>query len=151
MLQKGDHPYMKEQAWRDAQDFRPDIVVIKLGTNDSKDYNWNAHKQDFEADMQAMIDTLRTPLHSEGAGSRCQIYLCSPIKAFRDKWGITDSVIVGEVIPAIQRVAKKNRLQFIDLHPVITDPHDMTSDMIHPNDKGAAKMAKAVAEAIRKE
>ena len=161
MLQKGDHPYMQEQAWRDAQAFRPDIVVIKLGTNDSKDYNWNAHKQDFEADMQAMIDTLKplTPvLDKKGRptkkmqrAAKPQIFLCSPIKAFRDKWGITDSVIVNEVIPAIQRVAKKSNLQFIDLHPVVTDPKDMTSDMIHPNDKGAAKMAEAVCEAIKPE
>ena len=159
MLQKGDHPYMAEQAWRDAQAFRPDIVVIKLGTNDSKDYNWNAHKQDFETDMQAMIDTLRPlvpvldkkgrPTKKMQRAAKPQIYLCSPIKAFQDKWGITDSVIVSEVIPAIQRVAAKNGLPFIDLHPVVTDTKDMTADMIHPNDKGAARMAKAVAEAIR--
>ncbi|MBO7139859.1 MAG: alpha/beta hydrolase fold domain-containing protein [Prevotella sp.] len=159
MLQKGDHPYMIEQAWRDAQAFRPDIVVIKLGTNDSKDYNWNAHKQDFEADMQAMIDTLKPfvpvlnkkgrPTKKMQRAEKPQIFLCSPIKAFRDKWGITDSVIVNEVIPAIQRVAQKNNLQFIDLHPVVTDPKDMTSDMIHPNDKGAGKMAKAVCDAIK--
>ena len=175
MLQKGDHPYMIEQAWRDAQQFRPDIVVIKLGTNDSKDYNWNAHKQDFEADMQAMIDTLRGEVRGKSGEVRGKsgevrgrhksrkkaltshpspltpkIFLCSPIKPFRDKWGITDSVIVNEVIPAIQRVAQKNGLHFIDLHPVVTDAADMTSDMIHPNDKGAAKMAKAVGEAIKR-
>ena len=159
MLQKGDHPYMIEQAWRDAQLFRPDIVVVKLGTNDSKDYNWNAHKQDYEADMQAMIDTLKPlvpvldkkgrPTKKMQRAAKPEIFLCSPIKVFRDKWGITDSVIVGEVIPAIQRVAKRNNLQFIDLHPVVTDRADMTSDMIHPNEKGAAKMAKAIADAIK--
>ena len=161
MLQKGDRPYMKEQAWRDAQAFRPDIVVIKLGTNDAKDYNWNAHKQNFETDMQAMIDTLKPlvpvldkkgrPTKKMQRAAKPQIFLCSPIKAFRDKWGITDSVIVNEVIPAIQRVAAKNNLQFIDLHPVITDEKEMTSDMIHPNDKGAARMAKAVCDAIKGE
>ncbi len=142
MLNKGDHPYMQEMAWRDAQAFKPDIVLIKLGTNDSKDYNWNAHKQDFETDMQAMIDTLRQQ------PAPVKILLCTPIKAFRDKWGITDSVIVNEVIPAIHRVASRNGLSVIDLHSVITDPHDMTSDMIHPNDKGAAKMAQKVADTL---
>ncbi len=159
MLQNGDHPYMKEQSWRDAQAFNPDIVVIKLGTNDSKDYNWNAHKQEFETDMQAMIDTLKPlvpvlnkkgrPTKKMKRADKPQIFLCSPIKAFQDKWGITDSVIVNEVIPAIQRVATKNNLPYIDLHPVVTDIADMTSDMIHPNDKGAGKMAKVVAEAIK--
>ena len=40
MLNKGDYPYMNELAWRDALAFKPDIVIIKLGTNDSKPENW---------------------------------------------------------------------------------------------------------------
>ena len=40
MLNKGDVPYMNEQAWRDAQAFQPDIAIIKLGTNDTKPQNW---------------------------------------------------------------------------------------------------------------
>jgi acetyl esterase/lipase len=142
MLKKGDRPYMQELAWADAQAFQPNIVLIKLGTNDSKDYNWNPHKADYPKDMQAMIDTL------QALPSKPRIFLCTPIKAFRDKWGITDSVIVNEVIPAIRQVAKKNKLPVIDLHPVVTDPHDMTSDMIHPNEKGAHKMAEEVAAQI---
>ena len=140
MMSTSDHPYMQEQAWRDAKAFLPDIVVIKLGTNDSKDYQWN--RQQYERDYQAMIDTLKA-LPTNPA-----IYLCTPVKAFRDKWGITDSVVVNGVIPAIQKMAKRNKLQVIDLHNVITDPKDMTPDMIHPNDNGAAKMAKAIADAI---
>ena len=141
MMSTSDHPYMQEQAWRDVKAFQPHIVVIKLGTNDSKDYQWN--QKQYEQDYQAMIDTLKT------LGTRPPaIYLCTPVKAFRDKWGITDSVIVNGVIPSIQKIAKRNKLQIIDLHPVITDANDMTGDMIHPNDKGAAKMAKTIGEAI---
>ena len=40
LLMKGDLPYMKEQRFKDALEFLPDIVTIKLGTNDSKPYNW---------------------------------------------------------------------------------------------------------------
>ena len=159
MLNHGDHPYMQELAWRDAQAFRPDIVVIKLGTNDSKDYNWNAYKQEFEQDMQQMIDALwpQVPvLNKKGRPTKKltraaspRIFLCTPIRAFRDKWGITDSVIVNEVIPAIQRVAQRNGLPVIDLHAVVTDEANMTSDMIHPNEKGAGQMAEAVAKAIK--
>ena len=77
------------------------------------------------------------------------IYLCTPIRAFRDKWGITDSVIVNGVIPVIRRVAERNGLPVIDLHSVVTDQKDMTGDMIHPNANGAGKIAKAVADAIK--
>ncbi len=159
MMSTSDHPYMKEQAWRDAKAFCPDVVVIKLGTNDSKDYQWNA--QQFEQDYQAMIDTLcplKPVLNKKGRPTkkmeRAQkpaLYLCTPIRAFRDKWGITDSVIVNGVIPVIRRVAERYGLPVIDLHAVITDQKDMTSDMIHPNDRGAGKMAQAVAAEIKKQ
>ena len=140
LLNQGDHPYMKELAWRDAQAFQPDIVVIKLGTNDSKDYQWN--QQQYEQDYQAMIDTLKA------LPSKPAIYLCTPIRAFKDKWGITDSVIVNGVIPSIQKVARRNHLTVIDLHGVITEKKDMTGDSIHPNDKGAGLIAKAVADML---
>ena len=143
MLNNGDHPYMIEQAWRDAQAFQPNIVIIKLGTNDSKDFIWSKHSKEFAKDMQTMVNTLRK------LPSNPQIYLCTPIKAFRDVWGISDSVIVNGVIPAIQQVAKKNKLPIIDLHSVLTDEASMTRDMIHPNVKGAGQMAEAIANAIR--
>ena len=158
LLQKGDQPIWKEQAWRDALAFKADIVIIKLGTNDSKPENWK-YGNEFETDLRTMIDQLcpKVPvLNKKGKPTKKmvrtekpRIFLCTPIKAFRDKWGITDSVIVNEVIPAIRRVAEKNGLPVIDLHPVVTDRADMTSDMIHPNDKGAGKMAKTIYEAIR--
>ncbi len=141
MMATSDHPYMQEQSWRDAQAFLPNIVIIKLGTNDSKDYQWN--QRQYERDYQLMIDTLRA------LPSKPAIYLCTPIKAFRDKWGITDSVIVGGVIPSIQKLAKKNKLPVIDLHALITDPKDMTGDMIHPNANGARRMAEYIAEQLK--
>ena len=141
MMSTSDHPYMQEQAWRDAKAFLPNIVVIKLGTNDSKDYQWN--QQQYEHDYQVMLDTLKA------LPSKPAIYLCTPIRAFRDKWGITDSVIVNGVIPSIEKIAKKNRLTVIDLHSAVTDEKEMTSDMIHPNDRGASRMAQVIADALK--
>ena len=61
MLNKGDNPYMNEMAWRDAVAFNPDIVIIKLGTNDSKPQNWQ-HGTEFKQDLVQMITTLRPDL-----------------------------------------------------------------------------------------
>ena len=36
----GNKPYRKEKAFRQSKDFLPDVVVILLGTNDSKENNW---------------------------------------------------------------------------------------------------------------
>lgn len=141
LMNKGDLPYMKEQAWADAQAFLPNIVVIKLGTNDSKDYNW-IHGTDYGADLQKMVDTLRA------LSSKPQIYVCSPIPAARI-WGISDSVIVNGEIPAIKRVVKKNKLAYIDLHTEFKPAEGlMQRDGIHPTDKGAAQLAKIIAAHI---
>jgi lysophospholipase L1-like esterase len=155
-MSTSDHPYMKERAWRDAKAFQPDVVLIKLGTNDSKDFQWN--QEQYERDYQLMIDTLRPlvpvlnkkgkPTKKMVRAAKPAIYLCTPIKAFRDKWGITDSVIVNGVIPTIRRVAERNGLPVIDLHPVVDDPSLMTSDMIHPNDRGARRIAETIKEKI---
>ena len=48
---KGDYPYWNEQAYADCKQFCPDVVILKLGTNDSKDYNW-IYKKEFQKDMQ---------------------------------------------------------------------------------------------------
>ena len=142
LLNNGDRPYMNELAWRDVLAFQPHIVVIKLGTNDSKTENWE-HKEEFAGDYQMMIDALNA------LQTQPRIFLAFPIKAFQDRWTITEKVIVEEVIPEIQRVALKNHLETIDLHEVIDKQDMMTSDGIHPNAKGAGAIAKMVADAIQ--
>ncbi len=144
LMNSGDRPYMKELAWRDVLAFNPNVVIIKLGTNDSKTDNW-AHKKDFEADYQIMIDKLSS------LPAKPRIFLAHPIKAFKTQWTITDSVIVNEVIPAIDRVAERNGLEIIDLHNAIEDGALILSDGIHPNAKGAAKLAEVVARAVLSE
>lgn len=169
MLQKGDHPYMREQAWRNCLDFmrssrtataeRPDIVIVKLGTNDSKGINWK-HKADFEQDMQQLIDSLSPlvpvlnkkgrPTKKMQRAASPRIFLCTPIAPEHSNWDITDSVIVGEVIPAIERVAQRNGLTVIDLHSKfdVHSPDYMQRDGIHPTARGARRIAEIVKEAI---
>lgn len=146
MLNKGDHPYMNEMAWQDALAFNPNIVVIKLGTNDSKPENWK-YGHEFEHDMQQMIDSLRS------LPACPKIYLATPIRAFKVQWGINDSTIVNGVIPIIEKLARKNKCEVIDLHGKFDDPDgkQMLSDAIHPTEQGAGQMARIVFETIQEE
>lgn len=141
LLNSGDKPYMKEMAWRDVLAFNPHVVVIKLGSNDSKTENWK-HREEFAVDYQKMIDTLRL------LKTKPRILLALPIQAFKDQWTITEQVIAGEVIPEIIKVADTNCLETIDLHNAL-DKDMMTVDGIHPNAKGAGCIARKVAEAIQ--
>ena len=98
LMMKGNLPYMSKQPFKDAQAFLPDIVTIKLGTNDSKPINW-IHKEDFKKDLNTMIDAF------EALPSHPRIYLCLPIPSDRKDWGINDSTIVDGIITLIIEVA----------------------------------------------
>lgn len=141
MLNKGDHPYMNEPAYKNALAFNPNIVVIKLGTNDSKSFNWK-YKADFMKDAQNMINAFK------GLPSQPKIYLCYPSKAYLTGDGINDDIISKEIIPMIKKLAKKNGLSVIDLHTAMDGMPELFPDRIHPNEKGAQVMAKAVYQSI---
>ena len=162
MLNKGDQPYMNEVAWADAQAFKPDVVIIKLGTNDSKPQNWQ-YKAEFQQDLEQMITTLRPDL-AQPAGKKKgkkakkaqtttpkpQIFLCTPIPALSSNWGISEDVIRDEIIPIQQEVAKKYGLKVIDLHTLFTgDAAKMLDDGIHPDGKGAHRIAELIATEIK--
>jgi lysophospholipase L1-like esterase len=81
-----------------------------------------------------------------------QIYLCTPIPAFKSTWNINDSVIVNGVIPIQQEVAKQYGLQVIDLHTLYANDGDkMLNDGIHPDAKGARRMAEIIAAALKEQ
>ena len=150
LLNGGDRPYMKERAWADAKAFQPDVVIVKLGTNDSKPKNWDNHSKEFRADLQSLVDQLKAlPSHP-------RIILCDPVKSTAqvrpgNDNQIRDSIILNGITPVINKVAKKNKLEVLDLRPVVDCSGDeMQRDGIHPTAKGAQKIAKAVAEAILK-
>lgn len=142
LMNSADLPYMKEDNWQKAKQFNPNIVIIKLGTNDTKPHNW-VHSADMEKDMQCMIDTLKA------LPTNPRILLCTPIPAFKDSWGINDSLIVNGVIPIIEKVAALNNLEIIDLHSQVTDEKLIQRDGIHPNEKGTTKMAEIIATAVK--
>jgi len=169
MLNKGDYPYMNEQAWQDAQAFKADVVLIKLGTNDSKPENWQ-YGAEFRQDLEQMILTLRPdlarPVGKKGRKSpnkptkpttptiptaKPQIILMTPIPAFKPTWNISDSVIVNGIIPVQQEVAQKYGLQVIDLHTLYANDGDkMLKDGIHPDGKGAHRLAEIIANELKK-
>jgi len=140
-LNKGDHPYMKEKRYQEALAFNPDIVIIKLGTNDTKPHNWKYHAE-FKQDLTALVNSFqRLP-------SKPTIYLCYPATVYTLDWGINDSIIVNGVIPYIKEVAKKCHTRIIDFHTLTANMPENFPDKLHPNEAGAAIMANAVYERL---
>lgn len=141
LLKKGDHPYMKEQMFQDVLRYQPDIVVVKLGTNDSKAHNWR-YGREFGKDLETLVTAFQK------LPSRPVIYLCYPAKAYSLRYGIQDSVIVHDIIPVIREFARKKHLQVIDMHSATDGMRQNFTDDIHPNETGAVVLAETVYRAL---
>jgi acyl-CoA thioesterase I len=143
LLKKGDMPYWNEKYFKEVMSWSPRIIVIKLGTNDSKPQNW-AHKDEFESDYRAFIQAFKN-----GIPSKKKIYVCTPVPAFKEAWGISDKVIKEEIIPIIEKVAKEEEVILIDLYTPLTGKGEFFPDGIHPNADGAKLIAEVVCNAIK--
>ncbi len=143
MLRKGDKPYILENRFRAALAFNPDVVIIKLGTNDSKPKNRIYLKDDFVSDATALVDSFKM------LPSKPKILLCYPAKVYsKGLGGISDSVIVADVIPLVKKAAKKSKLRVVDLRAATDNMAQNFPDNVHPNELGAIAIAEAVYKAV---
>ena len=141
LLKKGDKPYWRQGAYRNALKFKPNLVVIKLGTNDSKPQNWK-HKAGYVTDYVALIKSFQE------LESKPTVWVCYPVPAYPGRWGITDKVMKEEVMPLIDKVAKEAGVRIIDLYAALSNRKEMFPDRVHPNAAGAKVMVKTISEAL---
>ncbi|MBI1374531.1 MAG: sialate O-acetylesterase [Phycisphaera sp.] len=141
LLKHGDKPYWQQKAYKDALAFQPNIVVIKLGTNDSKPQNWK-FKDEYVADYVELIESFRK------LDSKPRVWVCYPVPAYPGRWGITDKVMKEEVMPRIDEVAKQTDAPIIDLYKALSDKKELFPDTVHPNAEGAGIMMEKIAETI---
>jgi acyl-CoA thioesterase-1 len=137
LLRNGDLPYVRQSAYNQALAAEPDAVIIMLGTNDSKSWNW-VYKDEYVSDCIFLIDAFAE------LPSKPVIWICKPVPAFNDNFGITDAVIKDEIIPMIDQIAELRDVEVIDLYTAMLNTSSMFPDGIHPNADGARLMAEAI-------
>lgn len=141
LLRNGDFPYWREQAFRDATNYAPNIVTIKLGTNDSKPQNWR-FKQQFARDLADMVDVFAN------LPSKPKVLLCFPVPAYGVNFEISPEVIKNEIIPLIKQVAKEKDLMTVDLYTALSGRSELFPDFIHPSDHGHVLIARTLQGAV---
>ena len=137
LLRNGDLPYVQQSAYSQALAAEPNVVVIMLGTNDSKPYNW-VYKDQFVSDYLFLIDSFAQ------LTSTPEIWVCKPVPAFTSNSTITNSVILNEIIPLIDQIAQQRDVRVIDLYTALSGASGLFPDGIHPNAEGAGLMAEAI-------
>jgi len=142
LLRKGDKPYWNEAKYKEVLALNPDIVIIKLGTNDTKPQNW-AHKEDFVQDYEDFIQSFKNlPSHPK-------IYVCYPFPIFPNKFNIRDSIVSNEMLPDLKKITKDTKVKVIDLYHAFAGQSNLVFDGVHPTKEGAAALAKMIYEAIK--
>jgi len=146
--------YGQPNLWRlidSLQNFKPDIVIIKAGTNETVSkllFNWE-HINEFEKDYSDYVSLIRK------INPACRIIVCSPLDMVIKTDGLSAArkedltgrrPRIWELRKRIIRIAKSEQLSFLDLtKPFQGKANLMTkSDGVHPNADGYQYLASLV-------
>ena len=144
----GNKPFRRERAFHQSKEFLPDTVVILLGTNDSKDVNWQSEEA-FIRQYKELIEAYRT------LPSAPRIVLCTPPCGFapirRFFYVTNDAKLdrIPEIVALVRAVAADEHLALVDLYALTEGRRELFGpDGLHPFPAGAKEIARAVYWAI---
>lgn len=149
-MESGAMPYTKEKRYRESLEFEPDIVLLMLGTNDSKDTTWRG-KERWKKDYRKLLDSYLN------LSSAPAIYLLTP--AFPQKiredgtFGMSGTRMIPDAIKeecyAIMELSEELGLPVIDINRYTKEhPEWFSSDGVHPNKEGASRIAHFIAREL---
>jgi acyl-CoA thioesterase-1 len=141
LLKKGDLPYLNESEFDRVIKFNPHIIIILLGTNDSKTQNW-IYREEFIPDYLDFVEEFRV----EGADP--QIYVCNQTPVFTEGLEIDARVIREEILPLMDFIRSNTHTCSIDFYQGMLEHGDLFPDAIHPNSAGYGLMAGIAADSI---
>ncbi len=140
VLKSGDTTYWNSSVLAQVFSFKPDIVSIDLGANDSKPVNWgdSAH---FVRDYEALIDTLET------ISSHPKIFLIYPTPVFKNEAApqgsglVRGSVIKNSIVPLIRQVALARSADTVDLNTPFAGRQTLFTDSLNPTTAATDSLA----------
>lgn len=138
---KSGESYWVQGKIKEALAFPADIVVIELGTNDSKLFYFTYYNVTVDMLKPSYEDLLDTFAHLPTSP---EIYATLQPYSNNVEWGIMDTSIVKYINPLIKETAIEKGVNIIDLHTLFKTPDWFLADSVHPNTKGAQELAKIV-------
>lgn len=134
------HNYWKLKEFRASLEFKPNIVVIMFGTNDTNPKNWQRTQNTITKAFNELIDTY------SALETKPKIYLCLPVECFGSKYA--DEACLKMVRKEIRAVAKDRGIEIINMYAALKGKKELFPDNLHPNAEGARIMAEKVFKKI---
>lgn len=138
LLSNGDNPYLKSPQYKKSLAFNPNVVVIQLGTNDTKKQNMKKIEP-FVDDYVSLIESYKD------LSTKPVVYISLPPHVFKPAYGITQEKL-DDILPQIFDAAKKADIDvsIIDNFTETDYAAELVPDGVHPNARGAAILANNV-------
>ena len=141
LLKQGDFPYWNESIYQDALQFTPDVVIIKLGTNDTKPQNWK-HIADFKNDYRALVESFRS------LPGKPRIYICTPCPVVGSGAFTINNAGVVEEVGWVKELAAELKVGLVDMNAAFAGKSELLPDKVHPNEEGATLLASTAYSAL---
>lgn len=145
--EKGDQPYYEYGEYKASLEFDADILILMMGTNDTKPYNW-VDADTFKAEYLKLISkyTEKNP--------DIRVILCTPATSYmidENEGGLTSFDICpdrcDEIASIVRDICDENGFELVDINTLTkNNPSLFIDDMVHPNQDGATNIAKAIYE-----
>ncbi|MBF0819265.1 GDSL-type esterase/lipase family protein [Streptococcus acidominimus] len=135
-----DYPYLQEKNAQLSLESEADIVIIMIGSNDSRAPYWN--KERFITEYGELVDRyLQMP-------SQPDVYLLVPPYVPTSRFGLNNAIVRSELQEIIPRIAEEKGLEWINLYPLTEGQAAYYSDGLHLTPLGNQLVAETVYAAI---
>ena len=137
LLNKGHNPYTKTQAYKDAIAYKPDVIIIALGLNDTDPRNWPNFHNSFFSDYTQLIEDFKK------LNPSVEVFVCkmTPIFSGHRRYLSGTRDWFHQIQNLIPEIASANGAKLIDNYSILSSRIDLFEDFLHPEEKGARILA----------
>jgi lysophospholipase L1-like esterase len=134
-------PYLNESVLQNAKEFKPDIVIIMVGTNDANPA-LKLNASNFVNDYVLLISKF------QGLDSKPKVWIAKPPPIFNNGTGLSTENFDTYIIPAIEQVANQTNLSLIDVYTPLLNHPEYFKDGVHLNSEGSQVVANIIYNAL---
>ena len=132
--------YMNQAAFQKALAFKPDFVIVMLGTNDAN--RATCYDSDISDDYMQIMTAF------QALQSNPEIVAVDSPPIYSNYSGYNNTYLAANIIPRINIVADELNVPTVDMYDMMNSS-GYFADGIHPNDSGSTVIASTLYDAVQ--